>query len=108
MLHFLLHSFPTRRSSDLLVNSGEFDGLARDQGAQAIVAALEKRDAGRPRTQFRLHDWGISRQRYWGCPIPIIHCDDCGDVPVPEEDLPVVLPENLVPDGSGNPLETEI
>jgi len=94
-------------ASGRLVNSGEFDGLARDQGAQAIVAALEKRDAGRPRTQFRLHDWGISRQRYWGCPIPIIHCDDCGDVPVPEEDLPVVLPENLVPDGSGNPLEKD-
>ncbi len=87
-----------------LVNSGPFDGLEWSQGFDAIVTELERRGAGRARTQFRLRDWGISRQRYWGCPIPIIHCPDCGDVPVPDEDLPVVLPEALVPDGSGNPL----
>jgi leucyl-tRNA synthetase len=88
-----------------LINSGRYDGLSWSQGFDAIVADLERQGVGRARTQFRLRDWGISRQRYWGCPIPIIHCPDCGDVPVPEDDLPVVLPEDLVPDGSGNPLE---
>jgi len=87
-----------------LVNSGPYDGLEWSEGFETIVADLEKKAAGRARTQFRLRDWGISRQRYWGCPIPIIHCPDCGDVPVPDEDLPVTLPEELVPDGSGNPL----
>ena len=87
-----------------LVNSGRYDGLSCQAGFEAIVSDLENKDAGRGRIQFRLRDWGISRQRYWGCPIPIIHCDDCGDVPVPEQDLPVVLPEDLVPDGAGNPL----
>ena len=70
----------------------------------AIAAALEARGLGAKRVQCRLRDWGISRQRYWGCPIPLIHCAGCGDVPVPDEQLPVLLPENLVPDGSGNPL----
>jgi len=87
-----------------LVNSGEYDGLDYADGFEAIVKALEANNMGRRRIQFRLRDWGISRQRYWGCPIPIIHCDACGDVPVPESDLPVVLPEDLVPDGSGSPL----
>jgi leucyl-tRNA synthetase len=87
-----------------LVNSGQYDGLSCEAGFEAIVADLEKKEAGRGRIQFRLRDWGISRQRYWGCPIPIIHCADCGEVPVPEADLPVVLPEDLVPDGAGNPL----
>ncbi|MGY6588866.1 MAG: leucine--tRNA ligase [Wenzhouxiangella sp.] len=87
-----------------LVNSGGYSGLSCQAGFDAIVADLEKKDAGKARVQFRLRDWGISRQRYWGCPIPIIHCENCGDVPVPEEDLPVRLPEDLVPDGSGNPL----
>ena len=95
-------SYATRDGE--LVNSGQYSGLECSAGAQAIVDALESKNCGRGRIQYRLRDWGISRQRYWGCPIPIIHCPECGDVPVPEEDLPVVLPEDLVPDGSGNPL----
>ncbi len=88
----------------ITVNSGEFSGLASQAAVDAIAAALEARGTGRKRVQFRLRDWGISRQRYWGCPIPLIHCAACGDVPVPDVQLPVVLPEDLVPDGSGNPL----
>ncbi|WNW13301.1 leucine--tRNA ligase [Pseudomonas sp. DTU_2021_1001937_2_SI_NGA_ILE_001] len=87
-----------------LINSGAFDGLDFQGAFDAIEAALISKDLGKSRTQFRLRDWGISRQRYWGCPIPIIHCPSCGDVPVPEEQLPVVLPENVVPDGAGSPL----
>ncbi|HEY6280606.1 MAG TPA: leucine--tRNA ligase [Burkholderiales bacterium] len=85
-------------------DSGEFSGLNFQQAVDAIAAALNKKRLGRKRVQYRLRDWGISRQRYWGTPIPIIHCAYCGDVPVPDEQLPVVLPENLVPDGTGNPL----
>src|SRR5580658_8991476 len=88
----------------ITVNSGEFTGLGYGQAVDAIAAALEKRGLGAKRVQYRLRDWGISRQRYWGCPIPIVHCGACGEVPVPDEQLPVVLPEDLVPDGSGNPL----
>ena len=87
-----------------LINSGEFDGLDFAGAFDAIEVALLKKKLGASRTQFRLRDWGISRQRYWGCPIPIIHCDSCGDVPVPEDQLPVVLPEDVVPDGAGSPL----
>ena len=87
-----------------LINSGEFDGLDFAGAFDAIEAALITRELGKSRTQFRLRDWGISRQRYWGCPIPIIHCPSCGDVPVPEDQLPVTLPENVVPDGAGSPL----
>jgi len=86
------------------VNSGEFSGLTSEKAIDAIAAALERVGLGRKRVQYRLRDWGISRQRYWGCPIPIIHCGACGVVPVPDEQLPVHLPEDLVPDGSGNPL----
>ena len=87
-----------------LINSGEFDGLDFAGAFDAMEVALIKKKLGASRTQFRLRDWGISRQRYWGCPIPIIHCDACGDVPVPEDQLPVVLPEDVVPDGAGSPL----
>jgi leucyl-tRNA synthetase len=86
------------------VNSGEFSGLTSADAVTAISRALEQRGLGQPRVQWRLRDWGISRQRYWGCPIPLIHCAACGEVPVPDAELPVRLPEDLVPDGSGNPL----
>jgi len=88
----------------ITVSSGEFSGLEFQPAVDAIAAALDNKGLGRKRVQWRLRDWGISRQRYWGCPIPLIHCPKCGDVPVPDEQLPVVLPEDLVPDGTGNPL----
>ena len=78
---------------DVLVNSGEFSGLPADEGTRKIVEWLHEQGRGAPAVSYRLRDWSFSRQRYWGCPIPIIHCDDCGLVPVPEQDLPVELPE---------------
>ncbi len=95
---------PAYSEYGLTVDSGEFSGLEFRAAVDAIAAALEKRGLGRKRIQYRLRDWGISRQRYWGCPIPLIHCERCGEVPVPDEQLPVLLPEDLAPDGSGNPL----
>ncbi|MHB1142527.1 MAG: leucine--tRNA ligase [Sulfuricaulis sp.] len=86
------------------VNSGKYDGLGYSAAVDAIAADLKAKNLGDKQVMWRLRDWGISRQRYWGCPIPIIHCDHCGDVPVPDKDLPVVLPEDCVPDGTGNPL----
>jgi len=86
------------------INSDNYSGLTYQVAIDAIAHALEHRGLGGKKTTWRLRDWGISRQRYWGTPIPIIHCAKCGVVPVPEEDLPVVLPEELIPDGSGNPL----
>jgi leucyl-tRNA synthetase len=86
------------------VNSGKFSGLGFQAAVDAIAAALAAKGLGCKRVHYRLRDWGISRQRYWGCPIPIIHCEKCGEQPVPDADLPVRLPEDLVPDGSGNPL----
>jgi leucyl-tRNA synthetase len=87
-----------------LANSGKYDGLDYQQAVRAIAADLTTLGLGGKQTVWRLRDWGISRQRYWGCPIPIVHCEKCGDVPVPDEQLPVLLPEDLVPDGTGSPL----
>ena len=87
-----------------VVNSGKYDGLSVKDAVDAVAQDLEKLGVGEKKTTYRLRDWGISRQRSWGTPIPIIHCADCGEVPVPEKDLPVVLPEDCVPDGTGNPL----
>jgi leucyl-tRNA synthetase len=86
------------------INSGKYDGMNYQQAVDAIAADLEAAGVGEKKITYRLRDWGISRQRYWGTPIPMINCPDCGSVPVPEKDLPVVLPEDCVPDGSGNPL----
>jgi leucyl-tRNA synthetase len=85
-------------------DSGEYSGLNFQQANDAIIGALEAKQLGSRQTVYRLRDWGISRQRYWGCPIPIIHCSGCGEVPVPDDQLPVVLPDDLVPDGAGSPL----
>ena len=95
---------PAYAEHGTLIHSGEFDGLDFDGAYAAMAERLGALGLGGPQTRFRLRDWGISRQRYWGCPIPIVHCADCGDVPVPADQLPVVLPEDVVPDGSGNPL----
>ena len=86
------------------VHSGKYDGLGYGAAVDAIAADLKALGFGDKQVQFRLRDWGISRQRYWGCPIPIIHCASCGDVPVPEDHLPVVLPENVTITGRGSPL----
>ena len=86
------------------VNSGELNGLTHVQAVDKVAELVAAKGLGEKKTTWRLRDWGVSRQRYWGTPIPIIHCEDCGAQPVPEKDLPVVLPQDLVPDGSGNPL----
>ena len=88
-----------------VIRSGFLDGLEADAAKRAAIAELERRGIGRGVVNWRLRDWGVSRQRYWGCPIPVIHCDGCGAVPVPEAELPVRLPEDVTFDRPGNPLD---
>ncbi|MEE9331481.1 MAG: leucine--tRNA ligase [Methylophilaceae bacterium] len=91
----------------VLFNSAQFDGLDFEAAAEAISSALSAKNQGKKRTQYRLRDWGVSRQRYWGCPIPIIHCDKCGEVTVPTDQLPVVLPTDVTMDGVGSPIKKD-
>ena len=106
----LSYTAPSHWSDDfakkdgVAINSGKYDGLAFKACVDAVAADLIAKNLGEKKTTWRLRDWGVSRQRYWGTPIPIIHCAEHGAVPVPEKDLPVVLPQDCVPDGSGNPL----
>lgn len=88
----------------VLFNSGPFDGLKSKQALHEMAKVLGEQSLGEKQTNYRLRDWGISRQRYWGCPIPVIYCPACGALPVPEDQLPVTLPEDVVPDGAGSPL----
>lgn len=92
------------KENGVCINSGNLNGLKHQAAVDAVAAQLSAKGLGEKKVTFRLRDWGISRQRYWGTPIPIIHCPDCGAVPVPEKDLPVYLPEDCIPDGTGNPL----
>ena len=92
------------KGAGVAINSGKYDGLSFKACVDAVAADLAAKGLGEKKTTWRLRDWGVSRQRYWGTPIPIIHCDEHGAVPVPEKDLPVVLPQDCIPDGSGNPL----
>lgn len=92
------------KQNGVAINSGELDGLNFKQAFDNILTQLEPKGLGKKTINYRLRDWGVSRQRYWGCPIPVINCTDCGTVPVPESQLPVVLPLDVVPDGRGNPL----
>lgn len=98
------HDWYADKLNGHLINSDQFTGLTSKRAMTEIGQTLEDQGVGKRQTTWRLRDWGISRQRYWGTPIPIIHCKDCGAVPVPEKDLPVVLPDDLIPDGTGNPL----
>ncbi len=91
----------------ILFASSQFDGLDFNAATEAISGALSSKNLGKKRTQYRLRDWGVSRQRYWGCPIPIVHCAQCGEVPVPSEQLPVILPEDVVMDGVGSPIKKD-
>ena len=94
----------SKSDENILINSNQFDNLNFEQSFNAILKELEPKGLGKKTINYRLRDWGVSRQRYWGCPIPVINCTDCGTVPVPESQLPVVLPLDVVPDGRGNPL----
>ncbi len=88
-----------------MINSDFLNGLSSDEAKKIVISKLEKLGLGKEKINYRLRDWGVSRQRYWGCPIPIIHCESCGIIPVPEKDLPVELPKDVTFDKAGNPLE---
>ncbi|MET3007971.1 leucine--tRNA ligase [Stenotrophomonas koreensis] len=90
-----------------LINSAEFDGLDFQGAFEALAERFERKGQGQRRVNYRLRDWGVSRQRYWGCPIPVIYCDKCGAVPVPEDQLPVLLPEDVVLEGTGSPIKSD-
>jgi len=98
------HDWYAEKGAGVAVNSGKYDGLSFQACVDAVAVDLTALGLGEKKTTWRLRDWGVSRQRYWGTPIPIIHCAEHGAVPVPEKDLPVVLPLDCIPDGSGNPL----
>ena len=98
------HDWYADKENGVCIHSAAYDGLNFKDAVAKIAADLATKNLGELKTTYRLRDWGISRQRYWGTPIPLIHCEACGVVPVPEADLPVVLPEDCIPDGSGNPL----
>jgi leucyl-tRNA synthetase len=100
------HDWYADKQNGVAINSGSFSGMRFKDAVEAVVHKLAGLGLGEKKTTWRLRDWGVSRQRYWGTPIPIIHCDEHGAVPVPEKDLPVVLPLDCIPDGSGNPLQT--
>ena len=106
-LHYDYHQWNdwyADKQRGVTINSDVFSGMAYQDAVHAVAHALAREGLGERKTTWRLRDWGVSRQRYWGTPIPIIHCDEHGAVPVPETDLPVVLPQDCIPDGSGNPL----
>ncbi|MDP3672893.1 MAG: leucine--tRNA ligase [Telluria sp.] len=98
------HDWYADKENGVTINSDIYSGFSYKDAVKAVAHALEQKGLGEVKTTWRLRDWGVSRQRYWGTPIPIIHCEEHGAVPVPEKDLPVVLPQDCVPDGSGNPL----
>ncbi|HEY0335543.1 MAG TPA: leucine--tRNA ligase [Stenotrophomonas sp.] len=102
------HDWYSDKTRELeLVNSGEFDGLDYPGAFEAFAERFERQGRGQRRVNYRLRDWGVSRQRYWGCPIPVIYCDSCGALPVPEDQLPVVLPEDVEFSGTGSPIKTD-
>ncbi|MDE2344481.1 MAG: leucine--tRNA ligase [Betaproteobacteria bacterium] len=91
----------------ILFDSEDFSGRSSAEARHKMGVVLQALDSGKPQVQYRLRDWGISRQRYWGCPIPIVHCESCGQVPVPDEELPVVLPEQVTFEGVGSPIKKD-